>query len=450
MFRSRLVREGSVGLFFLFGVIVFGSVVFYLKGRNPQNPEYQVKLLFENAGGLKEGARVYYRGVAVGTVIGIQPSSNGVEILTEIDGSLRIPKNVSVSTLRSGLLGEVSINVVPQSEIPDTAVTINPLDKKKCPQQQFILCDGQKINGITYPDVVESLSLLADRINNDQLFELLTQTLINVNETTEKMTTLTDEATTVAGQLNQSLKTFSTTSSKIGNTADSLTLTADALTTTANVASDQIDHLGNSYSNVGLELNLLANKINLLIDDNRTNFSNAVASFSTTTAEVSRLINNTDKLLSNVNPDDVVAMSKNLNQTSENLANISRDLKQISEELNDPTNLVTLQETLDSARVTFANTAKITADIDEFTGDPEFRNNLRKLVDGLGNLVSYTEMLEKQVELAKMLEEFENIQVKENNSIAIDKNKPTSIDSQPFPTAFSSSHKIKLKNKNEL
>lgn len=445
MFRSRLVREGSVGLFFLLGVIVFGSVIFYLKGRNPQNPEYQVKLLFENAGGLKEGARVYYRGVAVGTVIGIQPSSNGVEILTEIDGSLRIPKNVSVSTLRSGLLGEVSINVVPQSEIPETAVTINPLDQK-CPQQQFILCDGQKINGITYPDVVESLSLLADRINNDQLFELLTQTLVNVNETTEKMTTLTDEATTVAGQLNQSLKTFSTTSTKIGNTADSLALTADALTTTANVASDQIDNLGNSYSNVGLELNLLANKINLLIDDNRTNFSDAVASFSDTTAQISRLINNTDKLLANVNPDDVVAMSKNLNQTSENLANISRDLKQISEELNDPTNLVTLQETLDSARVTFANTAKITSDIDEFTGDPEFRNNLRKLVDGLGNLVSYTEMLEKQVELAKLLEEIEQMQVKENNSIAIDKNKPNSIDSQPFPTALSSSHKIKIVN----
>ena len=427
MIRSRLLREGSVGLFFLLGAILFGGAIFFLKGRNLQTPEYQVKFFFENAGGLKEGAIVYYRGVGVGRVIDIQPSSNGVEISSEIDGSLRIPKDISVSTLRSGLLGQVSINIVPQTDIPDVAAAakINPLDKR-CKEQQLVLCDGHKISGTSYPDVVESLSLIADRINNEQLFEVINDTLLNINETTEKMTALTDEVTIAT--------------EKIGKTADTFR-------TTAKIASGQLENLGNSYSNTGEEINLLVSNLNQLIDDNKASFSNSIANFSDMTAEISRLVNSTDKLLANVNPSDVVKISQNLGTTSENLAGISQDLKNISEELNNPTNLVSIQQTLDSARVTFANAAKITSDIDEFTGDPEFRNNLRKLVDGLGNLVSYTDILEKQVELAKILGEFEQIKAKENKTISIDQNQQLDPNSEVFPTAFSSSNKINL-NKN--
>lgn len=434
--RSRLVREGSVGLFFLLGVILFGGVIFFLKGRNFQNPEYEVKLLFENAGGLKEGAGVYYRGVSVGRVTAIKPSSNGVEISAEIDGSLRIPKDVRVSTLRSGLLGEVSINIVPLSDIPDIAKTMSPLDEN-CSQQEFIICDGQKITGTSYPDVVESLSLIADRINNEQFFEVIDETLVNVNKTAEQLTTLTGEATIVVGQLNSSLKTVSTTTEKIGKTADSLTTATD-------IASGQIQALGSSYTEAGEEANILINNLNQLIEENKNSVNETIANFSNTTAEISRVIKNTEQLLSQVNPDDVVTISSNLGTTSENLATLSQDLKQIAADLNDPTNLVTLQQTLDSARVTFANTAKITSDIDEFTGDPEFRNNLRKLIDGLGNLVSYSEILEKQIELATILQEFEQVRAKENNSIAIDKK--LEINRELFPSAFSSSQKIKFKN----
>ena len=424
MFRSRLVREGSLGLFFLLGVILFGSAIFFLKGRSPQGSLYQVKLLFDNAGGLKEEARVYYRGVEVGKVTDIQPSSNGVQILTEIDASLPIPKDVNVSTLRTGLLGEVSISIVPKQDIQDIALTVKPLDEN-CPQQDLILCDGQKISGKSYPDVVESLSVLADRINNEQLFEVINDTLLNINETTEKMTALTDEVTTAT--------------EKIGKTADTFR-------TTANIASGQLENLGNTYSNTGVEINSLVSNVNKLIDRNQANLNDAIVNFSDTTVQISRIVDNTDQLLSKVNPDDVVKISANLGTTSENLAKITQDLQGVSAELNDPTNLVSLQETLDSARVTFANTAKITSDIDEFTGDPEFRNNLRKLVDGLGNLVSYTEILEQQVELAKILQEIEEIKIKENSTISINQNQKLEQTSQLFPTAFSSSYKINLPN----
>ena len=45
MFRSRLMREGSVGLFFLLGIILFGGIIFFLKDNNLGGKNYQLKLL---------------------------------------------------------------------------------------------------------------------------------------------------------------------------------------------------------------------------------------------------------------------------------------------------------------------------------------------------------------------------------------------------------------------
>jgi len=44
--------------------------------------------------------------------------------------------------------------------------------------------------------------------------------------------------------------------------------------------------------------------------------------------------------------------------------------------------------------VTFANAQKISSDLDELTGDPKFRSNIRNLVNGLSGLVSSGSMLE--------------------------------------------------------
>ncbi len=437
MFRSRLMREGSVGLFFLLGIILFGGIIFFLKDNNLGGKNYQLKLLFENAGGLREGAKVYYRGVPVGHITAINPSSNGVEISTEIDNNLRIPKDVKISTLRSGLLGEVSVAVVPQSDLKDLGAQIDPFSAK-CRQQQLILCDSEKINAKSTPDLVESLSSLTERINNQDFFDMINSTLDRVNKTSDKMFLLMDKSTVLVTQLNKDFKTITTTTEKIGNAADRIGNTAD-------IANEQLDNLGNSYSNTAIELSILANNLNQLIDENKTDFRTAISNFSQTTAEVSRLVENTDKLVSKVSPDDVGKISKNLGTVTDNLGtasgtliDISKELQNLSKELNNPTNLVALQQTLDSARVTFANTAKITSDIDEFTGDPEFRNNMKKLVNGLSSLVSYTETLEKQIELANLLEEVEKVTVKENKTILIEENPPLTLQSQPFPTVLSS------------
>jgi len=95
---------------------------------------------------------------------------------------------------------------------------------------------------------------------------------------------------------------------------------------------------------------------------------------------------------------------KNLESLSANAAQASANLRNASQALTDPQNLVLMQQTLDSARVTFENTQKITSDLDELTGDPAFRQNLLQLVNGLSSLVSSTGQMQQQVKVAASLD----------------------------------------------
>ncbi|MGI0481234.1 MlaD family protein [Geminocystis sp. CENA526] len=402
--RSRLFREGSVGLFILVGLAVFGGIIFFLRGHKFQDNSYQLTLFFENAGGLREGGRVFFRGVGVGRIVTIKPSSNGVEVITEISDGLQIPSDVRVSTTRSGLLGDVSVNLIPQAELTEEAKQISPLSEE-CTTQQLILCNRETINGKASPDLVESLSRLADRFDDDDLFDSISEAVINMNKAGEKVAKLTDQMSEFTITAQKDLASISEAANEVGNTAQAFSRTADSFSRTAEITGEQVKLLSEDYRSLPAEITTLTSNLNQVINDNRSNLSSAIASFSDTTRSVSELAKNADQLITRVNNNaDVEKIAKNLETSTENLNKISNNLLALSEELNNPTNLATLQQTLDSARVTFANTAKITSEIEEFTGDPEFRRNLKNLVNGLSNLVSYTEFLEKQVELATLLE----------------------------------------------
>ena len=183
---------------------------------------------------------------------------------------------------------------------------------------------------------------------------------------------------------------LSTTSNKFGNTADKFNTTATRLNETA------------------IEYKKLATSVNGLVAENRRTFTTSLNNFNALSLDLRKTVNavnpsivKLNSTLSKVNSDklakDLDAVLTNANQTSLNLKNASATL-------NDPKTLLILQQTLDSARTTFQNTQKITADLDDLTGSPEFRSNLRNLVNGLGKLVSSTEQLEQQAKLAQTIE----------------------------------------------
>ncbi len=435
MLRSRLVREGAVGLFLLLGLMVFGGMIFFLRGQKFQNTSYQLKLLFENAGGLREGGRVFFRGVGVGRIVKISPGSNGVEILAEIDGQLRIPSGVKVSTLRSGLLGDVSVDIAPKNDLTDEGKQINPLSKD-CPQQNLILCNQESIKAQASPDFVETLGRLADRFNDDKLFNNVNSAVVSMSSAGQKVSKLTDNLSELTTQVKQDLGKVSTAAEKIGNSSDAVSTTAKSFARTADVTTKRVESLADDYSAIPTQITSLTENMNMLINENKSNLSTGISSLSQAAQEISQLAKNTDQLVTKVNPTDVAKISKNFETSSQNLTQISKNLLAISEELNNPTNLVTLQQTLDSARVTFANTAKITSEIEEFTGDPEFRRNLKRLVNGLSNLVAYTDLLEKQVELATLLEEVDKVTAENSPTVSPPKTVKLDITKKQFPAAI--------------
>lgn len=82
--RSRTLKEGSLGLFIFAGLSLLGVVLIWLTGATLGKRTYSINVRFDNANAMQEGAIVRYRGLEVGRIIDVQPSSNGVEIQIQI------------------------------------------------------------------------------------------------------------------------------------------------------------------------------------------------------------------------------------------------------------------------------------------------------------------------------------------------------------------------------
>lgn len=83
----------------------------------------------------------------------------------------------------------------------------------------------------------------------------------------------------------------------------------------------------------------------------------------------------------------------------------SANLRQLSDTINDPATIATLTELLDSARVTFDNFKRISSEVDAIIGDPELMDNLRRMINGLSDLVSSTEQLQKEMATLERLQQ---------------------------------------------
>lgn len=106
-----------VGVFVILG---FAALLFLaLKAGNLSalsfQPTYDVKLNFDNIGGLKPRAPVKSSGVVVGRVasIGFDDKSYQAVVTLNLDKQFQFPKDTSAKILTSGLLGEQYIGLEP-------------------------------------------------------------------------------------------------------------------------------------------------------------------------------------------------------------------------------------------------------------------------------------------------------------------------------------------------
>ncbi len=368
--RSRTVREGSVGLMILLGLGIFVGLGMWLRGMHPGNRSFRAVIDFANIGGVQAGSPVRYRGVTVGRIVSIQPGPNGVEVQVDISpADLIIPRDSEVSVNQSGLLGESVLDFFPRQTLSDGVVAARPLDRD-C-NKQLIVCDGSRLKGqigISTDELLRASIKFADLYGNPEFFEHVKSLTKNSSDAAAQVAQLSRDFSALAKAARGELNTFSATAKSLGRTADQFGLTAV--------------------------------QVNSLITANRTTLVSTLNNLDQTSAQLRSAVTRLGPVLDRVAQGELI---HNLETLSNNAVQASANLRDASSALNSPTNLVVLQQTLDSARATFQNAQKITADLDELTGDPALRDSLRNLIKGLGGLLSSTQQLQQQAQVAQVL-----------------------------------------------
>jgi len=368
--RSRMVREGSVGLLILAGVGLFGGLILWLRGFNPSNRSFSVTVEFATTGGVQPGSPVRYRGVTVGRISRISPNPNGVAIQIDIaPADLIIPRDSEVTVNQSGLLGETVLDIIPRKPLPDGVIAAKPLDLD-C-NKEIILCEGSRINGtlgISTDELVRASIKFATVYSDPQFTGNINSLTKNSSDAAAQIVILSKEVTALVKSARQEVGTFSGTAKSISNAATQFGLT------------------------IG--------QVNSLITANRATLVSTLDNLNQTSGQLRLTVTRLSPTLDRIQQGQLI---QNLETLSANAAQASINLRDVSVRLNNPSNLTVLQQTLDSARATFQNAQKITADLDELTGDPQLRNDLRNLIKGLSGLTSSTQQLQQQAQVAQVL-----------------------------------------------
>jgi phospholipid/cholesterol/gamma-HCH transport system substrate-binding protein len=382
--RSRIIREGSLGLLILAGATVFGASVMWLKGMNPANRSFTVNVSFPMIAGVQNGSTVRYRGVSVGRIQAIKNSSEGVTVEISVSpADLIIPADVEATIDQSGLLGENVINLTPkQANIPQVAA--KPLDGN-C-DKGVILCNGSQIGGdlgISSDALIRSSIRFANLYGQPEFYQNLNQLTANSGKAAGEIATMSKEFGILARSFRQELGTFSGTAVSLSGAANQAGLAANQAGITASKASVSLD------------------QINGLMAENRGTLVSTLENINQTSETLKVSV---DQLPGTIDRFQRSRLLTDLETLSANAAAASLNLKNASQSFSDPATITSLQQTLDAARATFQNAQKITADLDELTGDPAVRQQFKDVIKGFGQLLSSSEQLQQRAVYAQQIE----------------------------------------------
>ena len=378
--RTRLGREGVLGLFILGGLGALGASVLWLRGITLGQSGYEVVVQFKDTSGLSEGSVVRYRGSTVGSVRAVSFGDDGVTVKVRIDRSeLRVPKNSLFNVNQSSFLGASSLDIVP----PDGGINTATKPRDGNCDREVIICDGAKVRGSigvsTEALLRESMKFTA-AYSNPEFVGNLTALTKSSNAAALELAKVSKEFGLLAQTSRQELRSVS---GKSIETMQNFSTTAQSLTQTSNRA------------------NLTLAQVSNLVNENRSRLVGTLENLNQSSGSLKVAVAKMGPAIDRVTSGQLL---QNLETLSENAAIASANLRDASKAVNDPTNVLMLQQTLDSARATFQNTQKITTDLDDLMGDPKLRENLRNLINGLSKLVSSSQQVEQRANVAQQLE----------------------------------------------
>lgn len=363
--RSRLWREGSLGLLILTGILGLSGLFFWIFNFRPGERGYRFNVKFVNAGGLLDGAAVRLRGVEVGRIQGIVSQLDAVLVDVEISSSKTlIPINSQFLSAQTGLIGQTTLDIVPLNDSePDRrgweeGKFAGPLDEQ-C-DGEAIVCAGVEVQG----DIGVGYTQLLKRVDS---------LLSNVD----------------AGGFSENLNQVS---ASVTNVANSVTELSESI-------QSELDF--EAISDAVKSIQAAADNLNTVIVNSQPALTASIGNLETFSQDAKEISAALKPLLTSE------GFVQDLNTISANTLAATQDLQELTANLNDPNLVLNFRTALDSARITFENAEKITTDLEILTGDIEFLESLKNLVFGLDGLVSYTSNSDVPIQLVKVGDEIQ-------------------------------------------
>lgn len=397
-----LLTLGGLGLFVL--------LVFWLKQIWNSN-SFSAVLVLPNANGIEVGMPLTYRGVEVGKVIQLNPEPQAVNVVVEITPVDRIiPSQSSIRPIT--INGRTVLDITPTTALNLNQVRAKPTDAKCNPN--LIICSNEKafnkksiffnpfasLRRIEFN--VEDVTQSVENVNSG--VENIEERLVKTNASVKSIDEGVQEIRTVAKSaeinrtliaLQQAARDVSILSRKAGNLSDN----ANRLLVEAN-QSNTINRVNNTLTSV----TNLADRIQSFLAINQKNLTTTLTNISEVSKELSSGLRQLQRISMKVEQSKFFEnlenskLLENLETISVNAAELSENLRSASVQLNDPQTILKIQQILDSARTLFENLNKVTSDVDELTGNPKFRRDLLRIIQGLSGLLSSTQLLQEQVE----------------------------------------------------
>jgi phospholipid/cholesterol/gamma-HCH transport system substrate-binding protein len=390
--RSRVVREGSVGLLILLGLGLTVGIAAWLRGVN-LGGHYSLGVELADAVGLNVGSPVKYRGVKVGRVNALTPSINGVIAQVDISPpSIVIPRDSSVSVTQSGFIGQVELSIQPKKAVASpVASNLSPY-RPNC-NESVILCDGDRLTGgvgANFDELIQSTTKLANLLSENELIDNANASLKSFTVTSKNINLLTRNTSKTLRDVSVAANGFTDLSQETRQQLKQF----GPISTSVTHAADQVSIIGNRLGTTATDISSAANQVTSLVQVNRGTLTSTLGNLQSASQDLKVAVKDLSPVLNRIEKGKLL---DNLETLAENGAKASANLKNLTATVNNPATVLGLAQTLDSARVTFQNTQKITTDLEQVTGNPKFRQNLIKLINGLSKLVSSSQTLDQQL-----------------------------------------------------
>lgn len=156
--------EIKVGAVTIGGLIIFLAIITFLGMFNFISKGYNIDVMFQNVGGLQEGAFVRYAGVKFGSVEKVQVEGNKVRVRLRIKEGMEIPVGSKFSLSSSGMMGEKYVEIAPANQMDGKYIAAGAEIEGKSGQgiDEMLIASSQALDKVN--DLLDSFNnVLGDK-----------------------------------------------------------------------------------------------------------------------------------------------------------------------------------------------------------------------------------------------------------------------------------------------